>query len=101
MITDQITFSDEFETIVLSEQKQRTTRVTFKYFDTFMYKNHMFIVDDVQTMTTQESCDKYHREEMFETSEDMFNKLVEIYNKKTELVTRESRVYVISYHMIY
>jgi hypothetical protein len=97
-----VEFLDKFEDIVLSEQKEKTTRLIttedFCYYSTFMYKSHMFEITNVERMSTRMSCDTYHTNEMFNTSDDMYDELKRIYKEK---VTEESECFVISFKKIY
>lgn len=97
-----VEFLEKFEEIVLNETKQKTTRLIttedFCYYEYFMYKSHLFVIDHVERMSIRESCDTYHKDEMFDTSEDMFNELKNIYKEKCN---EDSECFVITYHKIY
>lgn len=90
-------FNDQFKEIVLSGQKEVTTRMNFVYYERFMYENHMFEIDSVEKTTVREACQTYYRDEMFDSPDDMFDALKTIYID----VTNDTECRVVKFHKIY
>lgn len=97
-----IEFLDTFETIVLSSEKEKTTRLIttkdFCYYSAFMYKSHRFEIDAVERKSVLRACVEHHKEEMFDSADDMYEALKSIYK---DAVNAESECFVISFHRIY
>lgn len=108
-MTSYMTFDEKFQIICESEQKQKTTRLIttndFIYFSRFMYKSHMYEIDNVERMSIRESCDMNFRDEMFNTSDEMYEEIRQIYVVRLKRITEEqlsnSQCFVVRFHKIY
>lgn len=104
-----MTFNTEFKDIVLSSQKECTTRLItseeFCYYSSFMYESHMFEIDSVERVNVHTACNDHHEEELFASANDMYNKLKEIYVHALHRVTEEqlqsSQCFVVKFHRVY